>query len=944
MSDSNTLLEHLTRRSMHLNRGLLAVLGLALSLFAVLYGSTQRLLDEQHSRARLHFTHLMENIHEQERFLRHAAAQQAAHTTGGNDEQALNPQGPPPRQGPSTGQDSPPPYANPFSLHVNPQQPTASELPKVFATGLHLSTLYRAFWSASPYPAPRSVLFNSYGRFYFSVPVAGPPQGHPGPADEPDPEVLERRLRHRLVMGNGAAGNPVHWETYAPAAGEHTGFNVLAYVQLHLKDEHLHTLGDTRRMVLASLLNLDHANHIEGLMARSVYNHFTLIAPSGKVLVGPGPAAVGLHEGLNLGLHGLTYQISSDTANPWVALYSLNHGNDLGYALWACVGLGGLGLIALIGGWRASRWYRKRILVPTRQAQQCIADSEAFSQVLIDTAPTGLCVVRRRDRKVLLENRQAQAWQSTAKLVALLHRDPQRADAGETQVEIDGRPLQVGFVTTRYQGQEVLLCAFNDMTPRLEDAALQAQAQRSAGAASEAKALFLTTMSHEIRTPLHSVLDTLELIDLTLLDRRQQDYLHTIQRSSSTLFQLISDVLDVAKIDAGQMALEPAPFCPLDLIEDCLHRYAACAERKGLRLYACLDPRLPNLLHGDATRLRQILDHLLSNAIKFTDAGRVVLRARVLEHQDTQVRLEWQVTDTGIGIAGSEQPKVFDPFYQVREPSREAGAGLGLAIGRSLSTMMGGTMSLTSDPGLGSSFSLRLSLSALPGPLPDAQLPPASQGVYVRAPVPELMQSTCDWLKRLGVTAHPLPPTWDPPAQRTVLVDLLPDPNLRPWPGPCIRALSPGRALSGLDTGRDVDAYDIRAIARAVSLAQRGQPLDTPLLEHATSTPLAPVPEPEPEPEQDSLQVPPRMRDLFVRTMREDMRQVVAALDQGNSQVAAECLHRIAGAMGAVRATDMARIGAELECRLQETPLSAALSLEVQHLLGRIDELMVALE
>ena len=207
----------------------------------------------------------------------------------------------------------------------------------------------------------------------------------------------------------------------------------------------------------------------------------------------------------------------------------------------------------------------------------------------------------------------------------------------EHALEIEGRHLQVGFVATRYQGQDVRLCAFNDVTRHVEDARALEDARRTAAAANEAKTLFLATMSHEIRTPLYGVLGTLELLGLTPLAPRQQAYLQTIQRSSATLFQLISDVLDVSKIESGQMALEPVEFCPLEMIEDTLRTYSAFAQRKGLLLYGCTDARLPQRVFGDPIRIRQILNNLLSNAIKFTDSGRVVLRTRVFDCAEGQV-------------------------------------------------------------------------------------------------------------------------------------------------------------------------------------------------------------------------------------------------------------------------------------------------------------------
>lgn len=179
-----------------------------------------------------------------------------------------------------------------------------------------------------------------------------------------------------------------------------------------------------------------------------------------------------------------------------------------------------------------TRWYlAKQVIRPARQAHERIAESVAFSRVIIDTAPTGLCVVGRADGQVLIENQRAQQWPGTASWQAL-SRVHDSADSGETHLEIEGRHLQVGFVSTRYQGQDVRLYAFNDVTRHIEDALALEDARRAADAANEAKTLFLATMSHEIRTPLYGVLGTLERSASTALDPRQKTYLHTIQRSS----------------------------------------------------------------------------------------------------------------------------------------------------------------------------------------------------------------------------------------------------------------------------------------------------------------------------------------------------------------------------------------------------------------------------
>lgn len=1080
MKNSNTFLENLTRSSIRLNKGMLILLGLALLLFATLYWTTQRLIDEQYSSVRFHFARLMENVQEQELFLRRLAAHHAVDSMMSDEPHALYLQRPLPSEGNNAYEGQEYPYSIPFSLNFNHQQLAIGELPKVFALGVHLSTFYSAFWSTSHYPAPRTFIFNAYGNFDISVPAARHMRGNPWRSEIPYNSVVERVLRHLTVKNNGFPDRQVYWERYNQPDSGDVAPKLLAFINLHLGSEQLHINGASDWVVAASLLNLDGVNNIERLMHWSIYDDFTLIDPSGLVLTGANDSANALQEGLNFGLRGMTFKLTSQSPALWTGLYTISYQSYFDYAQWALLGLLGLALGAVACGWAACRWYRNHVVIPAQLAHQNIAESEAFNRVIIDTAPTGLCVARRDNFKVLLENHQARHWQGTAKLLSLLQRDQRLVDAGETYLDIDGRHLQVGFVSTRYKGQDALLCAFNDVTHHVEDAQALDQARRSADAANEAKTLFLATMSHEIRTPLYGVLGTLELLGLTTLDPRQSDYLQTIQRSSSTLFQLISDVLDVSKIESGQMSIDPVEFCPLDMLENALHTYAASAEQRGLLLYACIDPNLPALMLGDATRIRQILNNLLSNAIKFTDSGRVVLRVRVLTLEEREACIEWQVTDTGIGISAQQQPFLFDPFYQVRDASSEAGAGLGLAICQRLSQMMGGQMQVISEPGLGSNFSLRLSLQHLPGALPATPLVPDGPAVYVRAPVPELVKSTCDWLGRLGVQAYPLPNGWEDQPQERLLIDLLPRGSLAPWSGPCLRAVSSGHTSDSRQGEKcQVDAHDIRAIARAAALARQGLPLhlapqqpnslqplhlhilvaeDNPinqviikeqlealgcqvtlaangeqaleqwepqlfdiaisnvnmpimngydlarelrrrdpqlpiigvtanamreegsrclaagmntwivkpmnlqtlrgqLLKLCQSTPPPPpapaTPTPAearprvdtaPVPAGNTLQLSEKMRPLFVSTMHEDLQRLTKALETGSANAAAERLHSIAGAMGAVQAVALARACAELECQLLENSLSPALVAQVRQLMQRLSELLLPLE
>ena len=232
-------------------------------------------------------------------------------------------------------------------------------------------------------------------------------------------------------------------------------------------------------------------------------------------------------------------------------------------------------------------------------------------------------------------------------------------------------------------------------------------ALEKADAASEAKSGFLATMSHEIRTPMNGIMGFAALLQRdSTLSPRQREYVDTVLRSSERLLDLINDVLDLSKIESGRVNLNPSQIVLRDVVEEVLHTFAAIADEKGIELFYEIKHDVPTQVEADPTRLRQVLMNLVSNAIKFTEAGHVeVLVRRVRSSQEEHV-VEFTVKDTGIGIAKEEQLRIFESFYQVDGSSTRTygGTGLGLAISRQLIELMGGEMRLRSTPGKGSSF------------------------------------------------------------------------------------------------------------------------------------------------------------------------------------------------------------------------------------------------
>lgn len=293
------------------------------------------------------------------------------------------------------------------------------------------------------------------------------------------------------------------------------------------------------------------------------------------------------------------------------------------------------------------------------------------------------------------------------------------------------RVVEVHSAAHRSRGEPAGLAGIaRDVTDRRrrEEAVRQAEEMRRAKEAAEAadrtKSEFLSHVSHEIRTPLTAILG---FTDLLLDDERVRalpaellDGLRAIRQNGGHLLGLINDILDLTRVEAGRLRIDPGPQSPRLIAEDVAAGLRPRAEAGGLTLSLEVDPDVPAMIRTDALRIRQILFNLLSNAVKFTPSGGVRLRLRPGPAVDVGPSLIFEVIDTGVGMSGADLGRLFEPFYTAGAPlTREAGAGLGLAISRRLAGLLGGRIDVESRPGEGSHFTLTVPVAG-PGPVETA--------------------------------------------------------------------------------------------------------------------------------------------------------------------------------------------------------------------------------
>jgi signal transduction histidine kinase/DNA-binding response OmpR family regulator len=281
-----------------------------------------------------------------------------------------------------------------------------------------------------------------------------------------------------------------------------------------------------------------------------------------------------------------------------------------------------------------------------------------------------------------------------------------------------GRCVERDRAERRLKKREEALAAAKEAAEAARDAAERARCE--AEAANLAKSTFLATMSHEIRTPMNGVLGMVDVLERQGLTEGQQRIIVTMRESAQALLRIIDDVLDFSKIEAGRLELEAIPFSLSGLVDGVLDTFRPQVLAKGLTLDAEIDAGSQDAVVGDPTRIRQILFNLLSNAIKFTDNGIVRVRAGTSPLGGGSTRTTLAVSDSGIGMGADQIDRLFQPFVQADSSTTRqfGGTGLGLSIVQRLARAMGGDVGVESAPGVGSTFTVSLTLHAAPADSP----------------------------------------------------------------------------------------------------------------------------------------------------------------------------------------------------------------------------------
>ncbi|WP_196303962.1 hybrid sensor histidine kinase/response regulator [Chromobacterium violaceum] len=495
-----------------------------------------------------------------------------------------------------------------------------------------------------------------------------------------------------------------------------------------------------------------------------------------------------------------------------------------------CTLVASLAMIAFV--WSGVFYFERNVAKPLRRNTQRLIEAERFAQSILDTVPIGIVVYHAGELVMnnaiggrMLNDMRANHgafyhWLNSAQndrsLAAVFNELPWQTDDG------DWRYLGVASSMARLDGRDVLLAAMSDITESKENEARLKHARDEADQANRAKSMFLAIVSHEIRTPLHGAMGHLELLVNSELDADQAERAQMVNSSLNALLALVGDILDISKIEAGELEVHPEPLCVNDVLERCAQMFAPLIASRGIALYCLTDPVLDGLVRLDGQRLTQVLQNLVGNAAKFTERGCITLVSQYFEESVTgNPWVRFEVADTGIGIAREHQSMIFDPMKQVHGANgpRFGGTGLGLFLCQNLLGLMGGRITLDSEPGRGSVFAVELPLGI--SELADTSHQPlAGMKIQLQCDTPLWKQALAERLEGWGASLDPESGEEDAflvACQASQAERVIPDRAVR------VRMMAEG-PLTPLRNGRDID---VTAFSRLTLLAALRNPLES---------------------------------------------------------------------------------------------------------------------
>ncbi|WON77496.1 response regulator [Serratia sp. UGAL515B_01] len=719
---------------------------------------------------------------------------------------------------------------------------------EMYLYGGYIADFYSVFWAPSFFPEPETYYVSARNDFNITVPafnvseknilydidnfnkVINAVHSYLGKVAVPDCKHIENDSSHdviwfkditlpRKLIGLISLGE------FTPSANQPTIQPECMYAVTILDPVNINILERTIYPTIQSRFWL--GRHKNLWLEHSKYG----------TLIGEGSVPKFDRQGWHITPDGVVFKVV-DNSGTWTGYYFISYVDMLKDNRWLPLSLFLLFLVSLITSLGYTRWYERRVLKPAHIAQSNLLESEAFNRTLIQTAPVALCLVSRHSGRLIFANDQALAWleiengqhfsanRNSKKIISKLLST--HGDGMIEQLEVSANlTLCVAYAQTRYKQHDVMLCAFTDVSARAEIERNLIQAKTAAHEANEAKSLFLATMSHEIRTPLYGAIGTLELLSLTNLNSQQRQYVERIEIASQSLMQLISDILDVSKIEAGQLQLNNVEFDPRELVQHCTSTYSAMAHNKGLLLFSVISIEVPSLVRGDQARIKQILNNLISNAIKFTESGYVIVRLHLVNNIKSSSCLLFEVIDSGIGIDQALHKNLFTPFYLIHPNNYlVSGAGLGLSICNRLAELMGTKIQLISESGLGSKFYLEIDLETISDDGQGSEQPNLiGSNIFVRTPHPQLTDNIISWLQFWGACATSVLEQLRGKDEEQILLDIQSEPQnpIVDWKGH--QLVIPLYTKTEIADG--IDPHNIKSIGFGIQQILHGEKLTT---------------------------------------------------------------------------------------------------------------------